>query len=93
VTFEIIFWAAIVVVALLYISYFLVPKADALSARDADLKATREERARLADELARKDAIIKALKGDEPSPDVIERELRKRNFGRADETRISLADD
>jgi hypothetical protein len=94
VTFEIIFWAAVVVVALLYISYVLVPKSQDLARREAELKVARDERERLSDELARKQEVIQELKGPNPPPDVSEREMRRSiNWRKEGEVRISLQDD
>jgi len=92
VTFEIIFWAIIVVVSLLYISYWLVPSSGELAKRQAELKAARNDYKNLSEELARKQAVVNALKGDSMTPDVVERELRKRNYSREGEVRISLED-
>jgi len=91
-TFEIIFWAAIVVISLLYISYALVPKSGELAKRQAELKAARNDCKDLTEELARKQAVINAVKGDNIAPDVVERELRKRNYSKDGEVRISLED-
>jgi cell division protein FtsB len=91
-SFAIIFWAVVIVGVLVYVSYVLAPRAIELNKHESELKAARINVKNLTDELARKKAVINSLKGENPSPDVIERVLRSRNYAKPDEVRIPLTD-
>ncbi|GEM_PF-4031402 len=89
-----IFWSVLVLGALLYVSYGLLPLGDRLRESRQRLQAARQEVERMEADLARVRACTRALGGEEPSPDVIERELRNRlGYRRKGEVRISLADE
>jgi hypothetical protein len=93
-TFEMIFWSVLVLGALLYVSYGLLPLGDRLRESRQRLQAARQEVEQMEADLARVRSCTRALGGEEPSPDVIERELRNRlGYRREGEVRISLADE
>lgn len=89
-----IFWSVLVLGALLYVSYGLLPLGDRLRESRQQLQAARQEVEQMEADLARVRDCTRALGGEEPSPDVIERELRNRlGYRREGEVRISLADE
>jgi cell division protein FtsB len=91
-TFETIFWTAIVVITLSYISYGLIPQSDDISEQEALLAARRGEAARLEAELARTRATISALTGEGFEPETAEREMRNRlGYHKPGETRIPIS--
>ncbi len=93
-TFEIVFWGILLLGSLLYMSYAIFPRADRLHEQEDQVKAARREISTLEGELAGARECVSALKGDEPSPDVIERELRNRlGYKKEGEVRISLTDE
>lgn len=92
-TFEIIFWMGLVVAALLYISYGILPEGDRLRRHEEQLKTAQQEAEKMEAEIARTRATVKALNGEKPVPEVTERELRKLGYKRPGETRILLSDE